>query len=806
MSIRRLLQLGGITFSVLCGGLIYVGAPALALKAYGQSSSFGVPGSGAGQLALRPRASGGGNFAVGSGVAVNDTTHDVYVGDTGNARMDEFDQNGNFIRAWGYGVADGATHALQTCTTSCFAGIPGSGEGQLVAPTAVAVDNSGGASNGDVYVADARGTLAVVEKFGPSGEYLSTISAQAGQEIEYVEGVVVDTNGNLWLSDELVTNRLINIAEFDPNGTGIMSVTVSQGQAGYGGLALDLSDNVYTLSVESRLLKFSPTGESLGFGDNCKCADGLSFDIQSGNLFTDRGTSVAELDTSGNIVQQFGSGALAGGQGIAVDSVTGSVYVADSTKGVVDIFPVVTLPSVGVNPPSSVRRTSLTLNGTVTPEGIEASGVQFEYGATSGYGTTVAAVPSTCSSSETECGVSVTLSGLQVGTTYHYRLDASNVNGIDKGQDATFTTAPAVSGVNSGSVSSLTATSATITGSLEPEGNETHYYCQYGLGTSYGSVSPAPPGTQTSANGNVPATCMLSGLEPRKAYHFRLVATNAYGTTLGEDKELSMPSAPPSIDRQLTSVVTQTSATINALINPNNEATTYHFEYGPTVEYGTSFASANIGSGYGDIHVGASLVGLLLGTTYHFRVVATNTTGTTYGPDQTFVTLPVALPLVETQSASGVSPNGASLSGTVDPQSVQSFYEFDLGTDTGYGTRVFGDAGFGAGPVTVTVSFQNLAAGTTYHYRLVASNVYGVIYGPDRTFTTLAYPTAVLGAPLSSVLIPIPTAVFPSGVASGGVKTKHATKARPKKKAKKRKVGRTARKAGRHHGGRGRSK
>jgi hypothetical protein len=157
-------------------------------------------------------------------------------------------------------------------------------------------------------------------------------------------------------------------------------------------------------------------------------------------------------------------------------------------------------------------------------------------------------------------------------------------------------------------------------------------------------------------------------------------------------------------------------------------------------------------------------------------------------------------------SAGGVSQNGVVLSGMVDPQGLQTFYEFDLGVDTSYGTRVFGDAGAGVGGVPVSASFQGLAAGTTYHYRLVATDVYGAAYGPDQTFTTPAYPTATLTAPLTPVLVSVPTVVFPAGEAVA------ASSTRARKASRKHVRGRATRKSvkrgrgGHRHGGKRRGK
>jgi len=102
----------------------------------------------------------------------NEATGDVYVADTGNGRVDEFDSSGPSSAAWGWGVADGTTAAFQTCTTTCHAGISGSGAGQFTTPAFIAVDNSGGASAGDVYVGDTGDNL--VTKFDSSGDLVSS--------------------------------------------------------------------------------------------------------------------------------------------------------------------------------------------------------------------------------------------------------------------------------------------------------------------------------------------------------------------------------------------------------------------------------------------------------------------------------------------------------------------------------------------------------------------------------------------------------------------------------------------------------
>ena len=84
--------------------------------------------------------------------------------------------------------------------------------------------------------------------------------------------------------------------------------------------------------------------------------------------------------------------------------------------------------------------------------------------------------------------------------------------------------------------------------------------------------------------------------------------------------------------------VTQTLATLAGTVDPNGNATTYNFEYGPTTDYGSTTAATDGGQGFGASPVSASLTDLKPTTTYHYRLVATNAGGTAQGADATFTT------------------------------------------------------------------------------------------------------------------------------------------------------------------------
>ena len=96
-------------------------------------------------------------------------------------------------------------------------------------------------------------------------------------------------------------------------------------------------------------------------------------------------------------------------------------------------------------------------------------------------------------------------------------------------------------------------------------------------------------------------------------------------------------------------------------------------------------------------------------------------------------------PAVSTNAASGVFSAGATLNGSVNPEGQSTTYKFDYGTSTSYGSSVpspAGSAGSGTSTVNESATLNGLRPGTTYHYRIEATNATGTTDGPDQTFTT----------------------------------------------------------------------
>jgi hypothetical protein len=191
--------------------------------------------------------------------------------------------------------------------------------------------------------------------------------------------------------------------------------------------------------------------------------------------------------------------------------------------------------------------------------------------------------------------------------------------------------------------------------------------------------------------------------------------------------------------------VTTRSATVTGTVDPNASATTYHFEYGTTTAYGLQSPDRSAGSGDAPVSVQAALSGLTSDTLYHYRLVASNTSGTSPGADRSFRTPPPPRPpAISRQRARGIGADTATLAATIDPNASPTTFHFEYGQSTSYGAVTPAQqVGGGDAGVNVRVHVGGLAPRTTYHFRAVASNAAGITRGIDRTFTTARLVTGI---------------------------------------------------------------
>jgi hypothetical protein len=198
---------------------------------------------------------------------------------------------------------------------------------------------------------------------------------------------------------------------------------------------------------------------------------------------------------------------------------------------------------------------------------------------------------------------------------------------------------PQLAAAASPTVTTLSATgigqkSATLRGDVNPHGIATTYAFQYGTTNAYGAqTSSHAAGTGTTSK---TVSLKVGGLTPGTTYHYRVIAANADGTTTGADRAFKTTLPAPKPPLVLATAPFSPSAngvTFTALLNPNAATTTYRFQYGTSTAYGLETFGKTLAAGVVPRPVQFTLGSLASHTTYHFRVVASNSAGTTFGPD-----------------------------------------------------------------------------------------------------------------------------------------------------------------------------
>jgi hypothetical protein len=388
------------------------------------------------------------------------------------------------------------------------------------------------------------------------------------------------------------------------------------------------------------------------------------------------------------------------------------------------------MPQVSTLSATTITTERATLNCTVNPDGYPTV-AWFEWD------TTPIALRNHTPVTDMESGtdalpLSVPLAGLTPNTTYYFRAAATNSAGAVYGTKLAFTTIgpPQVSTL---SATAVTTNAATLNGAVNPKGFPTAAWFQWGTTNGYGNLTPVTDmGSGTNA---LAISVPLAGLTPGVVYQFRVAATNSYGAVYGSGQTFTALALPQVLTLSATAV-TANGATLNSTVNPDGYPTAAWFQWGTTTSYANITPVTDMGSGTNALPLSFSLAGLTPSLSYHFRVVATNSTGgSVYGSDQVFTTL--GAPQVLTLSATAVTTNAATLNGTVNPNGYATAAWFQWGTGISYGNLTpVTDMGSGTNVLPLSVPLAGLTPSTTYYFRVAATNSYGAVYSSHQVFTT----------------------------------------------------------------------
>jgi NHL repeat len=725
--------------------------------------------------ACQPGSLGGqaGWFQYPSSVAVDQTTHGIYVADNVNSRVEELGPNGEFILMWGWKVNQNGTNVCAKAEASkCQAGEQGTGLAeQMYGLYSIAVDQT----THDVYVLDLFYNR--IDEFEPDGKFALMFGGEVNENGTNVclaaeaskcragkagaaAGFFESPQGFGSLLAVGGPSHLVYVAdrgrvqEFNASGQreGQLSLSSPPFYAGgiVTGLAVDGAGDVYVTeshgmySNGSNPSEVSPPGVhefNLG-GTQIAEFDMLSSRIEDVTLDpSDRLTVIDDepspihgvlYSLSGAPVSRFGEGIVSSSSGLAYDDTSGDLYAVRSFGGhEVNVFAPVITPEAITGGTGGVQATSATLEGEANaeesppelPPSLPAMSF-FEYGRCG-----AGPAPSTC------------------------------------------------------------------------------------IGHAYDRVTTTTPDEETGLN-VVSVSAHVESLYPNQLYHYRLAARDKNGTSEGEPMEFTTRPLPPAIEAvPQAPFVRSESAVLSGSLNPENAATKYHFQYGacePVATCASTTPDAE-SSAYEQVGLTQEVIGLLPSTTYRYRLVARNEHNeTSAGPEATLTTGPPVTVAATTGLPTAITATSAVVSGTVNPDGQPATYVFELGAYEGARTH-FGIVTSGAVsaefvPVEESLALSGLQPGTAYAYRIAISSGYGEATGAVATFTTAGL-ASVLSVPTPLGMLTVPTISFPASSSAGPhalsckhgyTRDKQGRCVKAKKRTKSRARRRKARKASGH--------
>ncbi len=622
----------------------------------GEDFEFGSAGA---YLAVDP----GNGDAAGKCASVADqacTAGHFFVYDAGHNAVNEFDASGEFLDQF----SDSALADAE--------------------PTAIAVDRSGGSGDGTIYVSSGPGVGAKLLAFTP----LSTPSRAPladeppSRTQETARAVATDVDGNVYLG---IGSALVKV--FAPGGEELEVGPAGEGIPVQGlvkDLAVDSRGNVYVVESDERVVYFEPSAPvadgttysrheivTTGFPEQIatdprKDDDRLLVALGDGKFkeykSAEDGSGLLK-DWAPGFTFDFHQG------GIDIYRENGNVYIGGSETGDISIFDregkerLARITGEGCPGGSLSASPAIAVdqsNGHVLAfanrmgEGREydaGGGCVAEFSFPQGFTEELSrpydiAIDNSCALADPPLSVSECEASYPANGNAYIAFDdtAPSTPDLWAFGPLTYGEPPLA---ETGLASNLGAGGARLNGTVNPRGFELldcrfEYVTEveFALG-GFSSAEDAPcvPDLATIGKGSAPVAVHadIGGVNPGTRYHFRLVAENKFGPSIGEGRIFG----PPVVATNPALPVLYTEAKLRATVDPSGLATEYHFEYGTGVDYGQSTPTVELPPGEGPVAVQASLTGLAENTTYHFRIVAENEANpaAVVGDDEEFKTL-----------------------------------------------------------------------------------------------------------------------------------------------------------------------
>ncbi len=288
-------------------------------------------------------------------------------------------------------------------------------------------------------------------------------------------------------------------------------------------------------------------------------------------------------------------------------------------------------------------------------------------------------------------------------------------------------------------VSSPTTTSATLNATVDLHGGPNITECKFEYGEEVGSYNLGSKPCETEPHSSLPYTAAtevsakVSSLTAGTTYHYRIVVESANGVKYGADQTYTTGPI-PGLSSDAAANLTESGATLNGFFVGSGEETSYYFEWGLSEAYGEKTTEERISPGAGaGAQLSSQLTELAPYSTYHYRVVATNGAGTSYGQDRTFTTTP-GIPTDQPPAVTAVHSDRAVFDGQVNPNGAATTVHFEYVDDATFQQSGWADAMKTSPDIDVGMSkhyqspsqlVDGLTPGTVYHFRVVGTNEAG---------------------------------------------------------------------------------